>query len=383
MRFIASFFLALLVSFFVGGGLGGAWAASTVQETKAKQAIIIDTQTGQTLLNKEAQTRMPTSSMSKVMTIYKVFEALKNGRLKMDSELNVSEKAWRKGGSKMFVDVGKKVKVKDLIRGVIVQSGNDATIVLAEGLAGDEDAFARSLNVKAKELGMDNSNFKNASGWPDPDHYSTAEDLAILAQSMIRDFPEYYKFYSEKEFTFNNIKQPNRNPLLYRDIGADGLKTGHTEAGGYGLIGSAKVGERRVVMVVNGLESEQDRAEEGSRLMEWALNDFENIVLLKGDQPVDFASTAMGRTDKVALIAKDDVFLTIPKGSKDRIQLEVKYNSPLAAPIRAEQEVGEVIIQVPNMEPVSYPLYTAHAVQSLGFFKGTLAKMSQFFGSAL
>ena len=361
----------------------GVFAASTIQETKAKQAIIIDVQTGQRLLDKEADTRMPTSSMSKVMTIYMVFEALKNGRLKMDSELSVSEKAWRKGGSKMFVDVGKKVKVKDLIRGVIVQSGNDATIVLAEGLEGDEDAFARSLNVKAKELGMENSNFKNASGWPDSEHYSTAADLAILAGSMIETFPEYYKFYSEKEFTFNNIKQPNRNPLLYRDIGADGLKTGHTEAGGFGLMGSAKKDDRRVVMVVNGLEDEKSRAEEGSRLIEWALNNFENKVLFTGDKALGHAAIAMGKDSKVDLITNKDAFLTIPKGSKDKIKLELKYKEPVLAPVQKGDELGVVVIDMPNMEPVSYSLYAANSVDRLGFVKGTLAKMSYFLKNAL
>ncbi|MCI5059451.1 MAG: D-alanyl-D-alanine carboxypeptidase [Alphaproteobacteria bacterium] len=360
-----------------------AFAASTVQETSAKQAVIVDVQTGQRLLDRQADARMPTSSMSKVMTIYMVFEALKNGRLKLDSELSVSEKAWRKGGSKMFVEVGKKVKVKDLIRGVIVQSGNDATIVLAEGLAGDEDAFARSLTTKAKELGMENSNFKNASGWPDPEHYSTAADLAILAGSMIENFPEYYKFYSEKEFTFNNIKQPNRNPLLYRDIGADGLKTGHTEAGGFGLMGSAKKDGRRVIMVINGLEDEKARAEEGARLIEWALNDFENKVLVAGAQALGQAKVAMGQDSEIALVTNEDVFLTIPKGAQDKIELELKYKEPVIAPVQKGDELGEVIINIPNMEPITYPLYAVAPVDKLGLIKGTFAKMSHFFANIL
>lgn len=356
------------------------WAA---QNTKAKQAFIVDNETGQVLLSKNADQHMPTSSMSKVMTIYMVFDALKNGTLEMDAALPVSEKAWRKAGSKMFVEVGKKVKVKDLLRGVIVQSGNDATIVLAEGLAKSEDAFAKIMTKKAIELGMENSNFVNASGWPDPDHYSTAEDLALMAKRVIEDFPEYYKFYSETEFTYNNIKQQNRNPLLYRDIGADGLKTGHTEAGGYGLIGTAVKEDRRVIMVVNGLESEKDRADEAARLIEWALNTFTNIDLAKAEEPLSQAPTAMGKMETVSLVLEKDIKLTIPKSARNNFTVDVKYNSPLIAPIKQGQQVGTMTVNIPSMEPLQYPLFAGHAVEELGLFKKTWAKMKYFVRGAL
>src|SRR5690606_24953816 len=243
-------------------------------ETPAREAILIDVDTRTVLFEKNSQARMPTSSMSKVLTAYLVFEAIKDGRIKLDDTLPVSEKAWRMQGSKMFVPIGEQVKVEDLLRGVIVQSGNDATVVLAEGISGTEEAFADLMNITAKKIGMNNSHFMNASGWPDPNHYSTAYDLALLAYHMITEHSDYYHYYSEKEFTFNKIKQGNRNPLLYRNIGADGIKTGHTEEAGYGLMASAVQGGRRLILVVNGLESMQQRADESARLLSWGFQNF-------------------------------------------------------------------------------------------------------------
>ncbi len=348
------------------------WA---LQSTKAKQALVLDYETGQVLLAKEADKRMPTSSMSKVMTTYMVFDALKQGHIKLDSEFRVSDKAWAKGGSKMFVPQGKKVTVEDLLRGVIVQSGNDATIVLAEGLAESEENFARKMTAKAHEIGMKNSNFMNASGWPDPEHYSTTEDLALMARRMIEDFPEYYKLFAETEFTYSNIKQQNRNPLLYRNIGADGLKTGHTEAGGYGLIGTAVKDGRRVMMVVNGLESEKDRANESVRLIEWALDSFTNIDLVKKGDVVTQADVALGKSLSVPLVIHQDIKVTVPKVPKDSYSVEVTYKSPLVAPIAAGTEVGTFKVIVPNSESLSYPIFTAEPVEKLGVFKLTIEKI--------
>ena len=353
-------------------------AAFAEQTTKAKQAFIIDFETGQVLLAKNAYEKMPTSSMSKVMTSYMIFDALKKGSIEMDSKFNVSEKAWRKGGSKMFVEIGKNIKVKDLLQGVIVQSGNDATIVLAEGLSGSEDTFAKIMTQKAKEIGMEHSNFVNASGWPDPEHYSTAHDLAVLGKHIIQDFPEYYKLFAEKEFTYNNIKQPNRNPLLYRDIGADGLKTGHTEAGGYGLIGTAEKDGRRVIMVVNGLESEQDRADESVRLIEWALNSFSNVQLAEKGKKITEVPVAMGKDKNVALLLNEDVKVTIPKFAENSFTTTIQYKTPLIAPIEAGQEVGQLIFNVPDMDPFSYPLVAETSIEKVGFFKQTLTKMKFF-----
>ena len=236
-------------------------------ETRAREAFLIDVTTGTVLLEKDADVSMPPASMSKIMTAYLVFGALKEGRISLDDKLPVSEKAWRKGGSKMFVEVGSEVSVEDLLRGVIVQSGNDACIVLAEALAGSEEAFAEQMTRKAREIGMEGSTFTNSTGWPDPNHRMTARDLAILAERMVQDFPDFYHYYSEREFTYNGIRQGNRNPLLYKNLGADGLKTGHTEEAGYGLTASAERDGRRLVLVINGLESIKARSEEAERLI--------------------------------------------------------------------------------------------------------------------
>ncbi len=347
-------------------------------DTKAKQAIVVDYETGTVLMEKNADEQMPTSSMSKVITMYVVFDALKNGTFALSDMLPVSEKAWRMGGSKMFVEVDKRVKVEDLVRGVIVQSGNDATIVLAEGVAGSEGAFAEMLNQTAQNLGMQNSQFANASGWPDPNHYSTARDLATLGEAMIKDFPDLYKYYSEKEFTFNNIKQANRNPLLYRNIGADGVKTGHTEAAGYGLIGSGVENGRRVIIVVNGLEDERARAEESAKLLEWGLKRFENKMLAKAGTVIETADVVMGKSTSVGLSLKEDLQLTIPKMSGANIQMQIKYDGPVIAPVKKGQEIGVLEVAIPGIEPVSHPVFAAEDVEGLGFFASTVAKAKLF-----
>ncbi len=359
-----------------------AYAAGKAEtgSTTAKQAIMLDYDTGMVIFEKAADERMPTSSMSKVITMYMVFEALKNGKLSLEAMLPVSEKAWRMGGSKMFVKVGDQVKVEDLVRGVVIQSGNDATIVLAEGLAGSEMAFADAMNVKAKELGMTNSHFMNASGWPDPEHYSTARDLATLSMRTIRDFPDYYHYYKEPEFTFNAIKQRNRNPLLYRNIGADGIKTGHTEAGGYGLMGSGTNGARRVILVVNGLPDDKARAEESARLLEWGLKSFINVSLFKGGTVVDKAPIVMGKTEHVPLIVEKDLTVTIPFAVKNDLKVQVQYDTPLLAPVFKGQKVGKLKIEIPRVTTLEVPLIAAENVSPLGIFAGTFAKAKLMLG---
>jgi D-alanyl-D-alanine carboxypeptidase (penicillin-binding protein 5/6) len=361
---------ALFLAFFALIPLKAALAI----ETTAKQAIVIDYDTGRVLLEKNADERMPTSSMSKVMTIYLIFDALKSGHMQLNQQLPVSEKAWRMQGSKMFVMVGKSVTVEDLIQGVVVQSGNDATIVLAEGLAGSEEAFAEMMNKKAAELGMVNSHFMNASGWPDPEHYSTARDLSILAKAMVKNFPDYYKYYSEKEFTYNNIKQGNRNPLLYKNIGADGMKTGHTEGAGYGLIGTGVYDGRRVILVVNGLETDKARAAEGANLLEWGMKNFENRTLIKAGQSVEKVRVALGQQENVPMIAKDDLFLTLPRTSASNYKITAHYKEPLIAPVKQGEEIGSLMIEVPHSDTLNIPLYAGRDVEKLGFFSGALIK---------
>lgn len=350
-------------------------AQTAPMETTAKQAYILDYETGQILFDKEANTRMPTSSMSKTLTGYLVFEALRNGKITLDQQFPVSEKAWRMQGSKMFVPLGGMVKVEDLIRGMLIQSGNDATIVLAEGLAGTEEAFVDAMNHKAQELGMKDSHFMNASGWPDPNHYSTCHDLAILAKAVIHDFPDYYKYDAEKDFTYNNIKQGNRNPLLYKNIGADGVKTGHTDDGGYGLIGSGLRDGRRVIMVLNGMASMQERADESARLLDWALSSFTNVSIIHTGMKVADAPVVMGVERSVPLIVDQDLKVTMPRmGAQSAAKAQAIFKGPLEAPVKKGQEVGIIRIEVQNMKPVELPILAAKDIPRIGFFPSLVEK---------
>lgn len=354
--------------------------ARAQMETPAKQAVMIDYDTGAVLLEKNADERMPTSSMSKTLTMYLVFDAIKNGKLTKDAMLPVSEKAWRMGGSKMFIEVGKQVKAEDLIQGVIVQSGNDAAVVLAEGIAGTEEAFADMLNAKAQQLGMKNSHFMNASGWPDPEHYSTAHDLAILGVHTIRDFPDEYHYWSEPEFTYNNIKQPNRNPLLYRGIGADGIKTGHSDGGGYGLIGSGTMDGRRVILVINGLPGDKERAQESARLLEWGLKAFENAALFKANEEVASIPVVMGAAKQVALTVEKDVAVTIPSAVRNDLKVETVYETPVKAPVKKGQVMGSLRISVPRLPVMEIPLVAAQDVGPANAVAAIFEKMKILMG---
>jgi D-alanyl-D-alanine carboxypeptidase (penicillin-binding protein 5/6) len=336
-------------------------------ETTAREALIVDVVTGRVLLDKNADDSMPPASMSKIMTTYLVFERLKDGRLSLDDELPVSEKAWRKGGSKMFVEVGKEVRVEDLLRGVIVQSGNDACIVLAEGLSGTEEAFAAEMTRKGREIGLTGSSFVNATGWPDPNQRMTARDLATLAIRIIADFPEYYHYYRETEFTYAGIRQSNRNPLLYKSLGADGLKTGHTEEAGYGLTASALQGDRRVVLVLNGLESQKARSEESARLIGWAFREFGNYTLFKAGETVEEAGVWLGVEPTVALIAEQDLTVTLSRKARLDMEVTVVYDGPIPAPLEIGQQVATLVIAAPGEDTLEVPLVAGAAVERLGF----------------
>jgi D-alanyl-D-alanine carboxypeptidase (penicillin-binding protein 5/6) len=332
----------------------------------ARQALVVDFETGATLLEKNADDRMPPSSMSKLMTMYVVFDRLKQGRLQMDQMLTVSERAWRMGGSKMFVDIGQQVRVEDLIRGVIVQSGNDACIVLAEAISGSEQQFAELLNETGRRIGLTNSNFRNSTGWPDPEHRMTARDLSILARRIITDFPDYYRFYNERSFRFANISQDNRNPLLARVPGADGLKTGHTEEAGYGLTGSAIRDGRRVILVVNGLASMRARAEESERLMEWAFREFEAVTLLRAQDTVQDVPVYLGERRTVPMVGGRDITLTLPRRWRDRLEVRVRYQAPLTAPVMRGQTIGELQVAGQGVPTLSVPLVAGADVEKLG-----------------
>jgi D-alanyl-D-alanine carboxypeptidase (penicillin-binding protein 5/6) len=352
--------------------LGTSAEAETI-DTQARQAIIVDANTGTVLMEKNADELMTPSSMSKLMTVYMVFDRLKTGSLKMTDELPVSETAWKKNykseGSLMFLPVHSMVKVSDLIRGVIIQSGNDACSVLAEGLAGSEATFAERETIKSREIGLTKSTFKNASGWPETGHQMTARDLSVLALRLISDFPDYYPIFAEKTFVFNNIKQDNRNPLIWQNInGADGLKTGHTEDGGYGEVGSVIRDGRRVILVLNGMTSIRMRAEESERLIEWAFREFDDYKLYKAGETVTEANVDLGVEKSVALNLAKDVMVTLPRTARHDMKVTTKFESPLPAPIKKGAEVGVLTITAPGVQPLQFPLVAAESVERLGFF---------------
>lgn len=355
-------------------------AAVVMPDTLARQAIVVDAQTGTVLFAKDADTRMPTSSMSKVLTMYLVFEAIRDGRLKREDQLPVSPTAWKQEGSRMFVNPGDTVRVEDLIRGVIIQSGNDASVVFAEALGGSESHFAEMMNAKAQALGMTNSHFKNATGLPDPEHYSTARDLATLALALMRDFPNEYHYYSETEFTYNNIKQGNRNPLLYRNIGADGVKTGHTDVGGYGLIGSSVREGRRLLIVVNGLGSMQERADEPAKLLDWGYREFGSYPIVRLGQALGEAKVWLGVQKTVPVTAAKDVILTLARGDRDGVTAVTSFDQPVAAPIAAGQVLGKVTVTAPGLAPIEVPLVAGTAVAELGFWARLGVKLGHLMG---
>ncbi len=315
-------------------------------DTLAQYAFIMDYNTGTVLMDKLADQPMHPSSLTKIMTCYIVFAMLRTGRLKLDQLLPVSEKAWKMQGSKMFVPLNGQVSVQDLIQGVVIQSGNDACIVLAEGIAGSEQQFVSMMNEMAPKMGLRNSHFMNCTGWPDSNHLMSARDIALIAYHLIHDYPEYYHFFSEKEFTFNKITQGNRNVLVDKGL-ADGLKTGHTDAGGYGLCASSERNGRRVIMVVNGLTSMNMRAHESERLIEWSFNQFENVKLFNKGDIVEQAPVWMGAQETVPLVAGENLVLTLPVGMREKLKVTLDYNAPLSAPVMKGQNV-EASLSVKN-----------------------------------
>lgn len=336
-------------------------------ETKADQAIIVDYDTGVVLLDKNADEQMTPSSMTKLMTVYIIFDHLKNGLLNLDDKFTVSKKAWRKGGSKMFLKHTQKVTIDELLNGIIVQSGNDACIVIAEGIASSEENFAELMNETAEKIGLKNSNFKNSTGWPDEDHYMTARDLSILSKRLIADFPEYYKYFAHREYTFNGIKQSNRNSLLFGDLGVDGLKTGHTEAGGYGIAVSAvSEDKRRVITIVNGLNSDYARADEAQRLINHGFRYFVNHKFFTKGDIVGEAKIWQGKQDMVALKTNQDIILPAPKLNMKDTTFEIHYKTPLAAPIQRGDEIAQLVLKIPEVGDFTYQLYSNEDIKRIG-----------------
>ena len=345
-------------------------------ETAATAAWVYDMSTDTVLMDKNADQPVPPASMSKLMTINMLFEALRDGRVTMGTTFAVSDKAvqmTRDGGSTMMLQHDDRPTVEELIHGMIINSGNDACVMVAEGLAGSEGEFAALMTERAKALGMTASTFANASGWPDPSHRMSMRDLGILSKRLITEFPEYYPIFSQTEYSFKDRSPDNRfnrNPLLKLGIGADGLKTGHTEEAGYGLVGSAVQGDRRIIFAITGLPSDTARAEEAERIIGWAFRQFSEKTVAKANVRVAEAEVHMGDVDAVGLVPMADVRLLVPAQVQDTVTAEVSYRGPLIAPIPMGTEVAELIIHVPDLPDHRVPLVTEAEVGKAGFFKG-------------
>ena len=353
-------------------GLLSLAAAATAQEasfeTKAEQAILIDARTGKVMFEKDADSQIPPASMSKLMTMIMVFEGLKAGQLTMDQEFTVSEDAWRRGGaasggSTMYAELKSRIRLADLIPGITVQSANDACIIIAEGLAGSEQAFAARMTARARELGLANAVFNNATGLPDPQHHMSVRELSQLARYIILNFPEYYNFYSIPQYTWNKITQQNRNPLLKDYPGADGMKTGYTKEAGYGLVGSAARDGRRLVIVIAGLKSINDRKQESQKLLDWGFRQFKSIdVFAKGDR-VGRATVWGGASRSVDLIASDSVHIALSPAEQAAVEMKLAYTGPLMAPVTAGTRVGTVRFVLDGTTLAEVPVETAGGVE--------------------
>lgn len=350
-------------------GCAPAWAI----ETDAQHAIVMDGQTGAILYAKQADEVMYPASMTKMMTAYMLFDALKSGQKLLSDTFHVSEEAWRKGGSKMFVQLGTDITIEDLMRGIIIQSGNDASIVVAEGMAGSESQFAVMMTEKAHELDMKNSNFKNATGWPDDDHVTTAHDLALLAHHTIKNFPEYYPIYAEREFVYHDIVQHNRNLLLARNIGIDGLKTGHTEAAGYGITISGMQDGRRVHVVVGGLQSEKARADEAQKLYQYGFANFTN----KTPQDIVLGAIPLWYGAKDAIDVTYGAPITVPRTQIQNATLELTLDKAVVAPIKKGAVLGKVTFTVDGLSAQTVPLLAAESVKKSGFLKQLITNVEK------
>ncbi|WP_107818030.1 D-alanyl-D-alanine carboxypeptidase family protein [Celeribacter persicus] len=334
-------------------------------ETRARAAWVYDLTTNTVLMNKDAQTPLPPASMSKLMTLNMLFEALRDGRVTLDTRFSVSTRAKSMGGSTMFLNETDRPTVEELIQGIIVLSGNDACVVVAEGLAGTEDNFARLMNDRAKTLGLENSTFANASGWPNPGQRMSVEDLGKLAIRFITEFPEYYGYFGQHEFPYDNRAPQNRfnrNPLLKLGIGADGLKTGHTQEAGYGLVGSATQGSRRIVFVISGLASEADRAQESERIVNWAFRQFAEKTVAEKGHEFARAQVWMGDQTEVGLVAPEDISLLLPGAQLEALNGEVVYTGPFEAPITQGDTLAELVIPREDLPDAHIPLVADRSI---------------------
>jgi D-alanyl-D-alanine carboxypeptidase (penicillin-binding protein 5/6) len=381
MRLVVYYLLLSIL--FVGYAFAQGSAPVPTFDSTAPYMIMVDMSTDTNLFEKSADTQFHPASMTKVMTAYLVFERLKDGRLKMDDTLTISENAWKKQGSKTFVAVGSNVKVKDLIYGMIVQSGNDATTALAEGIAGSEEEFVNLMNEKAKELGMKKTNFRNPYGWPDPEHFTTVRDLSIAATALIKKFPEYYPIYATREFTYNGIRQFNRNPLLGALTYADGMKTGFTDISGYCLIGSGQKNGRRILFVVGGMKSPKDRAVESRRFLDWGFREYSRLRFAKVSETLATVPVWQGVKDKTNLTVKDDLVATFPSGARDKVKRTLSYQSVVSAPIKKGQVVGKATYTSTYYNiNVTRDIVAGEDIARVGFFEGLSQRIVYFLGGS-
>lgn len=335
----------------------------------AKSYILIDVNSGKILAEKNSDQKLPPASLTKMMTLYVASNAIANKQITLKDNIRVSTNAWKTGGSRMFVKEGQEVSIEDLLKGVIVDSGNDACVAIAEHLGGSEKSFTQVMNQQANILGLKNSHFTDSTGLPNQNHYTTAKDLAILGSALIKDFPEYYHWYKQKWFTFNGIRQPNRNRLLWRNEKVDGLKTGHTNEAGFCLVSSAKQGNMRLLAVVLGSPSETARADDSERLLKYGFRFFETHNLYKANQPLAELNIYKGKQNKAVVGLKNDQYVTIPSGQYPRLSVNTKITKNLQAPIEQGQEIGQLIIQFDENIIASEPLYALENIDAGGFIK--------------
>lgn len=353
-------------------------------DTKAEQAIVMDFDTNEILFEKNSNIKTPPASMTKIMTVYAAFDRLKNTDLSIENECVVSAKAYKMGGSRTFLEIDDKVSIDELLKGIIIQSGNDASVALAECLAGTEDDFAKLMNVYAKRIGMRNTNFLNSSGWPEDNHYSTVYDLALLSNSLINEFPDLYLYFSDKEFTYNDIKQPNRNKLLSSVQGADGLKTGFTRASGWGIAATAKRDDRRITAVINGTNSSRSRLNEASNLINWAFSQTSQKLLVDENQVIVEVDIWLGNKPRVNLVSSKKIVSTL---SFDQIQLiksSLEYKRPIEAPIKKGEVYGKLLIDIDGKPNIEVELIAQENVGTVNPISKVFAAMKYLiFGTSL
>lgn len=342
-------------------------------DTKARNMILMDYTTGEYLYEKDITAPIPPASMSKLMTVYMVFDHLRDGSLSLDDTFKVSENAWRKGGaasggSTMFLSIGDEVRIEELLKGIIIQSGNDACIVAAENIAGDEDSFVEKMNQKAVELGLNNSHFANVTGLPHPDHRMSVEDLAKLARRIIDEFPQFYHIFSQREFVYNKIRQGNRNPLLYSMPYADGLKTGHTDEAGFCLTASAKKGDRRIIGVMTGLKSNKERSEEADKMMSWAFREYDNYTLMEKGAKIADVPVWYGVDKTVPMVVSENIVKTIRKSQRNQVKMIASYDKPVKAPVQMGQQIGVLKIEIPGAETKEVPLVAGQTINKVGLW---------------